>query len=332
MTVSIIIAVKAYCENLAECVKKCLELDFKIEDYEIIILPDSNLSPEDILSNSKVRVIPTGDVTPPKKRDIGASEAEGEILAFLDDDTYPDKNWLGEAIAIFKESNDIGCVCGPAVTPEEDSILQRGSGLVYSSTLVSGNHSFRYIPKERREVCDFPSCNFLIRKDLFDRVGGFDTPFWPGEDTFLCLKVLETDQQMVYSPKVLVSHHRRKLFKGHLNQIKSYALHRGYFAKKYPKTSLCVEYFVPSLFVIFLLGGGILSLFSFSTKGLYSLGLIIYLVFILSSSLLLVVATKESRVNRVKLLFLTVSGIFLTHFTYGIYFIKGLLSKKMREE
>jgi len=137
---------------------------------------------------------------------------------------------------------------------------------------------------------------------------------------------------MVYSPKVLVSHHRRKLFKGHLNQIKSYALHRGYFAKKYPKTSLCVEYFVPSLFVIFLLGGGILSLFSFSTKGLYSLGLIIYLVFILSSSLLLVVATKESRVNRVKLLFLTVSGIFLTHFTYGIYFIKGLLSKKMREE
>ncbi|MCK4912686.1 MAG: glycosyltransferase [Candidatus Omnitrophica bacterium] len=332
MTVSIIVAVKAYCKNLGQCVKKCLELDFKTEDYEIIILPDSNLSQEDILSNSKVKIIPTGDITPPKKRDIGAKEAEGEILAFLDDDTYPDKNWLKEAIAIFKESDKIGCVCGPAVTPDDDSILQKGSGLVYSSFLISGNHGFRYIPKERREVFDFPSCNFLIRKNLFNKVGGFDKPFWPGEDTFLCLKVLETDKRMVYSPKVLVFHHRRKLFKGHLNQIKSYGLHRGYFAKRYPKTSLCVEYFIPSIFVLALLVGGILSLFSSSVEGFYSFSLIMYLIFILTSSLLLVSAAKESRANRVKLLFLTVFGIFLTHFTYGIYFIKGLFAKRMPEE
>ena len=340
MTISIIIAVKAYCENLSECVNKCLELDtsmllsinFKSKDYEIIILPDSDISQEDILSHSKIKVIPTGDVTPPKKRDVGASYAKGEILAFLDDDAYPDKNWLKEAITIFKESDDIGCVCGPAVTPDSDSILQKGSGLVYSSSLVSGSHSFRYIPKERREVFDFPSCNFLIKKDFFEKIGGFDKPFWPGEDTFLCLKVSEADQRMIYDPKVLVFHHRRNLFKGHLNQIKSYALHRGYFVKKYPKNSLCIECFIPSIFVLVLLVGGFLSSFFPSIEGLYSFVLIIYLAFILASSLLLIVATKENRMDRVKLLFLTISGIFLTHFIYGIYFIKGLLAKKMPEE
>ena len=330
MTVSIIIAVKAYCENLGECVSKCLELDYK--DYEILILPDSGITQEDILSHPRLRIIPTGDVTPPKKRDIGAKEAEGEILTFLDDDAYPKKNWLKEAVSIFKESEKFGCICGPAITPEDDSILQKGSGLVYASPLVSGNHNFRYVPGTRKEVFDFPSCNFLIRKELFSAVGGFDKSFWPGEDTFLCLKVLEAEKKMIYSPKVLVYHHRRNLFKGHLNQIKSYALHRGYFAKKYPKTSLRFEYFIPSLFVIVLLTGGISSLSSSLASGIYSLILTMYLIFILASSLSLVFAAKESRINRIKLLFLTISGIFLTHITYGIYFIKGLLAKKMPEE
>jgi len=302
------------------------------EDYEILILPDSNLSQEDIRSYPKVKIIPTGDITPPKKRDIGAKHATGEILAFLDDDVYPVKAWLKEAILIFKESDNIGCVCGPAITPSSDSILQKGSGLVYSSSLVSGNHVFRYIPKERREIFDFPSCNFLIKKELFSDVGGFDKPFWPGEDTFLCLKVLEANKKMIYSPKVLVYHHRRSLFKGHLNQIKSYALHRGYFAKRYPKTSLRFEYFIPSVFVIALLAGGISSLSSSPAAGIYSFILTMYLVFILASSLSLVFDVKESRINRIKLLFLTISGIFLTHITYGIYFIKGLLVKKMVEE
>lgn len=330
MTVSIIIAVKAYCRNLDECVSKCLELDYK--DYEILILSDSGITQEGILSHSRLRIIPTGDVAPPKKRDIGAKEAEGEILAFLDDDAYPKKNWLKEAVSIFKESEKFGCVCGPAITPEDDSILQKGSGLIYSSSLVSGNYVFRYIPKERKEVFDFPSCNFLIRKKLFNQVGGFDKPFWPGEDTFLCLKVLEADKKMIYSPKVLVYHHRRSLFKGHLNQIKSYALHRGYFVKKYPRTSLRFEYFIPSIFVIVLLTGGVSSLSSSLAAGIYSLILTMYLVFILASSLSLVFDVKESRMNRIKLLFLTTSGIFLTHIIYGIYFMKGLLAKKMPEE
>jgi len=330
MTVSIIIAVKAYCANLGECVSKCLELDSG--DYEIIILPDSELPKERFWSNSNIKVIPTGIVSPPKKRDIGAKQAKGEILAFLDDDTYPDKNWLKQAMSIFSEGDNIGCVCGPAVTPETDSILQKGSGLVYASRLVSGNHNFRYIPGERKEVFDFPSCNFLIRKELFFAVGGFDTSFWPGEDTFLCLKILETHKKMIYSPEVLVFHHRRNLFKGHLNQIKNYGLHRGYFAKKYPKTSLRFEYFIPSVFVLFLLTGAIASSSSSLASGIYSLILTMYLVFIVASSLSLVFAAKESRINRIKLLFLTAPGIFLTHITYGIYFMKGLLAKKMSEE
>jgi len=331
MTVSIIIAVKDYCGNLKECVDRCRELNFESGDYEILVLPDSFFSTQGIFPSS-VEIIPTGPITPPYKRDLGAKRAKGEILAFLDDDAYPCKDWLKEAVKVFKENQNIGCVCGPGVTPESDSLRQKASGMVYSSLLISGNHGFRYVPRPDREVFDFPSCNFLIRKELFDKIGGFDKPYWPGEDTFLCLKVLKTGKKMVYSPKVLVYHHRRALLKGHLNQIRNYALHRGYFAKKYPATSLRPEYFVPSIFVAGLMAGGVLSLFSPLARVIYLSLSAVYLLLACVSSYLLVFKEKVSFLNRVELFFLTVSGIFLTHATYGLFFVKGLFAKKMPEE
>ena len=330
MTVSIIIAVKACCENLKECVSKCLELEFA--GYEIIVLPDLNFDAQDVFSSPKVRIIPTGDVTPPKKRDIGVENAKGDVIAFLDDDAYPAKEWLAVAAEIFDEGDSIGCVCGPAVTPFSDNIRQKASGLVYSSHLVSGNHVFRYIPGKRREVLDFPSCNFFIRKKLFERIGGFNKPFWPGEDTFLCLKVLETKKKMIYDPKVLVSHHRRSLFKGHLRQIKSYALHRGYFAKRYPKNSLKPEYFIPSIFTLGLLAGAVLSLTFSAFASFYFILLAIYVIIIIGSSCFLALKEDKFPLTRIQLSLLVISGIILTHLAYGLFFLRGLFAKKMLEE
>ena len=295
-------------------------------------MPDSGFTLEGIFSSPRLRIIPTGDITPPYKRDVGAKHAQGNILAFLDDDTYPAKSWLSEAVKLFNDNENIGCVCGPAVTPENDSLRQKASGLVYSSILISGNHAFRYIPKKKREALDFPSCNLLIRKDLFEEVGGFDKPFWPGEDTFLCLKILETKKKIVYDPKVLVFHHRRKMFGGHLCQIKAYAFHRGYFAKKYPENSLKIEYFIPSIFVLGILGGGVLSLLFPGFGIIYFTLVSIYLSIAAIGGLMLILKEKQVFRDRIKLLFMTISGIILTHFTYGIYFIKGLFAKKMPEE
>jgi len=330
MTVSIIIAVKICTKNLKECVSRCLELDYK--DYEIIILPDNSFPAEGLFSHPNIRIIPTESVTPPYKRDIGAKFARAEVLAFLDDDAYPAKYWLKEAIRIFKESKDIGCVCGPAITPKADSIRQIASGLVYSSIFISGNHIFRYIPKKRREVLDFPSCNFLIKKDLFDAIDGFNKPYWPGEDTFLCLKVLGTDKKMIYDPKVLVFHHRRKLFKGHIRQIKNYALHRGYFSKKYPQNSRSIEYFIPSFFVLGLMLGFTLSFFSLIIKAIYLFSVSIYLVLIGLNSLMLFTDVEGDTFYKIKLFGFVISGIILTHITYGFYFVKGLFVKRMPEE
>jgi cellulose synthase/poly-beta-1,6-N-acetylglucosamine synthase-like glycosyltransferase len=317
MTVSIIIAVKEWQDYLKQCIERCLQLDY--QDFEIIILPDHE---GDVPGGIPVKVIPTGPLTPAKKRDIAMSHACGEILAFIDDDAYPRKDWLKNAMQNFADP-EVAAVAGPAVTPDADSPRQQASGLVYASAMVSGSYSYRYLPKNRRWVEDYPSCNFLVRKLALQELGGFNTNFWPGEDTKLCFDIInKLKKKIIYDPGVLVYHHRRPLFIPHLKQIASYALHRGYFAKRFCGTSLKLAYFMPSLLLLAVILGAFFSLFSHSLRMIYFSGAFFYIL----------AAIVYSAARRLSLTHLVFCGIILTHLTYGFYFLKGLASSRLKEE
>jgi len=261
-------------------------------------------------------------VSPPRKRDIGLKHSKGDILAFIDDDAYPCKDWLKNAVRNFSDQN-VAAVGGPAITPKEDSSRQKASGLVYSSPLVSGKFVYRYLPKIRIEVDDYPSCNFFVRRDAMEELGGFKTNFWPGEDTKFCLEITKNlGKKIIYDPEVVVFHHRREVFLPHIRQIASYALHRGYFVKRYPQTSSKFSFFLPSFLVAAFFVGGIIALFSNSFRTAYLFGVFLYLILILAFSL-----TKE-----IALIIPVFLGMVFTHIAYGIYFLKGLLSKELVEE
>ena len=318
--VSIIIPVSRMNNYLRESIKKCLQLNYP--KYEIIVLPDEKFSFDEELKDEKINIVPTGQVTPPEKRDIGIKPAKGEIIAFLDDDTLPTKDWIMNAVGHFEDER-VAAVGGPAVTPASDNINQIASGAVYSSWLVAGINTYRYIPYKVREVEDYPTCNLFARKGILEQIKGFNTKFWPGEDTILCLKIKLLNKKIVYDPDVKVYHHRRELFKAHLNQIKSYALHRGYFVKRYPETSFKISYFIPSLFDIGLIMGGFLS-FIFPPVRIFYFGIIAFYLSLLS--------LNSIPAMKIKLMYLVFFGILSTHIIYGIYFIKGLFAKKLAEE
>jgi GT2 family glycosyltransferase len=316
--VSIIIPVKKNNENLRECVAYCRRLDYP--DYEIIVLPDEKEGEE----YTGVRVIPTGPIGPAQKRDLGMEHASAAILAFLDDDTFPSEGWLKEGVKHFLQDENIAAVGGPAVTPSGDNLLQQASGLVYSSPLASGSNTYRYLPRSTRVVEDYPSCNFLARKAIMEEIGGFGSEFWPGEDTKLCLRIVkDLGKMIIYDPKVLIYHHRRPLYRKHLQQVASYALHRGYFAKRFPETSRKISYFLPSLFVMGLFFGWLLGFVHPFFFRLYLGIILVYFICVVSIGL---------RHKRPKLAFLVSSGIFATNFFYGIFFLKGLVARKLKEE
>ena len=315
--VSIIIPVAKINDYIKEAITYYEKLSFR--NFELIILPDET---EDIeLSNNlNIRMISSGKVGPAEKRDLGAQYAEGEILAFTDDDAYPDSEWLTRIAEIF-QNQAIAAIGGPAVTPKSDSFWQRISGHIFASYLMSGPYRKRYIRNGKvHEDYDLPSVNLIVRKSIFKEVGGFDSTFYPGEDTKLCLDIKKKGYQIIYHPDVIVYHHRRNLFPKHFQQIANYALHRGYFVKKYPETSRRIAYFMPSMFLIGLIIGGILSIFSPLIRWIYFSAIALYFLLNLIFNF---------KINLLEY-FWTVLGTFLSHMTYGLFFIVGLFLKELK--
>lgn len=320
-TFSIIIPAKNKSCYINETISKILELDYA--DFEIIIVIDKPVNEN--WPKTKI-IVSSGNVGPAEKRNLAAKIAKGEILAFLDDDAYPRKDWLKKAVKHFKNVK-IAAVGGPAVTPPNDAILQKVSAAVFESYLGGGGARNRYLSIGRaKEIDDWPTVNLLVRKSAFFEVRGFDSSYWPGEDTKLCLNLINNGYKIIYDPRVVVYHHRRKNLLNHFKQIGNYALHRGFFAKKYPKTSLKLWYFIPSLFVIYLT---LLMVSFLLTKNtflfIYILPLLFYFLGLTIDGALIAFRFKNLLIG-----ILTIPMIFFTHLWYGLRFIWGLATSDLK--
>ncbi len=323
--VSVVIACPGRSGVLDECIAALAKQTYR--KFEVIVLPDGEIDFGGHGDALDLKTVPTGKVRPAEKRNIGIKEARGSVVAFIDDDAYPDMHWLEYAVKYFGDGT-IGAVGGPGVTPMNDPYLARVGGRAYDNILLSGNYRYRYkAGGVKRDVDDYPSCNLLVRTDLLRKIGGYRVDFWPGEDTLLCKDIIDSGKRIVYDPWVVVNHHRRKLFGPHLRQLGRYAFHRGYFVKRYPSNSFKLPYFVPSAFVAYLVAlcvFAIASAFLECSCGLLlilaaaSAPLAFYLFLLCLTTFALNPATW----------FLTAAGIFVSHIVYGVRFVQGIFAAK----
>lgn len=317
---SIIVPVKEINDYIRQSVPITLQIDY--DNYEIIILPNEPLAQiPDFLRHPKIKLIPSGRVSPAVKRDLGAQHSQYSHLAFLDDDAYPTTDWLLKAEDHFRESPGLAAIGGPAVTPKDNSLGQHASGLFFETFVGGGGLDYRYRPKGKNfYVDDFPSVNLIVSKKSFNDIGGFDSHYWPGEDSKLCHDLITNGHRILYCSDVIVYHHRRRLLAPHLKQVGNYGLHRGFFAKKFPENSRKLVYFVPSLFVTANLGLLILSFFSSSWLTAWT-GMILIYLGVASVDISL-------RTKHFKLAFLALVTIVTSHLIYGIMFMRGFFLLK----
>lgn len=199
ITVTVIIPTYNAANRLAAGLSALENQSFPKDEFEIIVVDDgsTDLTP-DLVKKYKVRYQYQKNKGPASARNKGVELALGDIILFTDSDCTPDKNWIREMVAPFKDPEIVG-VKGAYLTAQ-DSICARLAQIEFEEryALLLKN---KYI-----DMVDTYSAGY--RKDLFVLLGGFDTsfPVPNNEDTELSYKISLKGYRMVFNPKAVVWH------------------------------------------------------------------------------------------------------------------------------
>jgi GT2 family glycosyltransferase/glycosyltransferase involved in cell wall biosynthesis/SAM-dependent methyltransferase/Flp pilus assembly protein TadD len=210
---SIVIPVSNKMELTVQCLTALAKLTEQLR-YEVIIIDNgSSDGTGDFLQQlgGDVRVITNSrNLGFAKACNQGARVARGTYVVFLNNDTIPLQGWLGALVAEVEMHPEVGIVGGKLLYP--DGTVQH-AGVVLDRTHLSPYHIYKSFPgdhpavNQRREFQIVTGACLLIRRSLFQEVGGFDEAFVNGfEDVDLCLKIREKGHVVVYQPRSVLYH------------------------------------------------------------------------------------------------------------------------------
>jgi GT2 family glycosyltransferase len=140
----------------------------------------------------------------------GAAAARGEWILFLNNDTEPRPGWLEALLRLTETESDVGAVGAQLVYG--NGTLQEAGGIVFrdGSGWNFGRGDAPGRPAYQR-ACEVDYCSgaaLMVRRDLFERLGGFDPRYAPAyyEDTDLCFGVRSLGYKVWYCPASVVTH------------------------------------------------------------------------------------------------------------------------------
>lgn len=229
--ISIIIPVRNRPDDIYECLTSLLKLEYPPDKKEIIVVDDaSDDNTFEIISSFPVRLLKNPKrMQASRSRNLAAGKARGDILAFIDSDCTADPLWLMELASCFNDESN-GAAGGLVDSRFEKKILDRYEKK--SSSLNMGT-----LPKSSKEAGSFfylPSCNFLVRKDIFLKLEGFNGSMTVGEDVDFCWRLTESGREIEYRPAGTVYHKHRNKIAAFFTRRFQYGTSEPFLRKKHP--------------------------------------------------------------------------------------------------
>lgn len=209
LTASIIINTYNRASTLGNTLNSLGYLDYP--DFEVIVVNGPSTDGTDRLL-AGFKGIKTGSCPLPNlsmSRNIGICMAEGDIVAFIDDDAVPEPEWLSRIVAGY-DSEIIGGVGGPVYN-------HTGYDLQAKFIVCNrfGDPRFEYSQNPTpyfnfplsNEYCAMIGTNASFRRDVLLRAGGFDEEYdYFLDETDVCVRVVDAGYVIKFVDDAFVHH------------------------------------------------------------------------------------------------------------------------------
>ena len=222
---SVIVCTHEGAGTLPACLDALTHLDYP--DYEVIVVDDGSIEETAAIAQRyDVRLIRTPHEGLAAARNAGLAAATGSIVAYIDDDAYPDCDWLRYLAAAFTESDHAG-IGGPNIPPGDESLV--------AACVASAPGGPVHVLLTDREAEHIPGCNMAFRKHRLEAVGGFDPRFGcAGDDVDICWRLQDAGHTVGFSAGAVVYHRRRNSVRGYLRQQYGYGKAEALLERKWP--------------------------------------------------------------------------------------------------
>ncbi len=207
-----------------------LEVDYP--NYEVIVVNDGSTDNlRQIVEEYPFRLFNTPNRGLSNARNLGMEMAAGEIVAYIDDDAYPDKHWLNYLAHAFTSSQHAG-IGGPNIPPP-------GDGMIAESVANAPGGPVHVLLTD--DIAEhIPGCNMAFRREVLLEVGGCDGKYRSaGDDVDLCWRIQEKGYTIGFHPAAVVWHHRRNSVKMYWQQQKGYGKAEALLEEKWTSKYNC---------------------------------------------------------------------------------------------
>lgn len=196
--------------------------------FDVIVVDDGSVEPvASIVAPYGVRYIRTPNQGLSAARNVGLAAATGEIVAYIDDDAYPDPHWLKYLAAVFLQGDWAG-VGGPNLPPPGDGPL--------AECVAHSPGGPIHVLFDDVEAEHIPGCNMAFRRAALDAIDGFDVQFnAAGDDVDLCWRIQQNGGRITYCPGAMIWHHRRSSVAAYLRQQRGYGKAEAMLERKWPE-------------------------------------------------------------------------------------------------
>ena len=193
----------------------------------------------------------------------GAALAAGELLLFLNPDSELQPGALDAACRMLEESENAGLVGLRTIlpdgsfepgclrgfpTPERAAAYYLGLERLFPKNRLCGGYHMTWLDRAKSHEVDCVSGSFmLLRRSLFEELGGFDERFFMyGEDMDLCCRVKEKGLRVLYCAENFMLHHHGKCGRSPRQTAAFYEsmvlFYEKHYRSRYPKivyTAVC---------------------------------------------------------------------------------------------